>query len=227
MIPTILFFLLKYYRRHQPAKAARIQFIANKAGRTIGLVILCNLISLFSSSQEKNSAYTIYRNGSSIGSINFSQSITGNRTTLKLESEVKTRFIFTITANSKEETIYDNGIMTWSSIYRKTNGTEKANKKIKASGNSYTIYNGNKSETFNKYPIRYNMLSLYSTEPTTISHVYSDSFERFISIQKTADHKYKIELPDGNSNTYHYENGIMSKVEINSTFYSASIQLKK
>jgi len=227
MIPTILFFLLKYYKRHQPAKAARIQSIAKKAGRTIGLVILCNLISLFSSSQEKNSVYTIYRSGSAVGSINFSKSIAGNRTTLKLESEVKTRFIFTITANSKEETIYDNGIMTWSSIYRKTNGNEKANKKIKATGNSYTLYNGNKSEIQNNYPIRYNMLSLYATEPTEVSQVYSDSFEQFITIQKTADHKYKIELPDGNSNNYHYENGVLCKVDINSTFYSASIQLKK
>jgi hypothetical protein len=71
------------------------------------------------------------------------------------------------------------------------------------------------------------MLSLYSTEPTSVSQVYSDSFEQFIAIQKTADHKYKIELPDGNHNNYYYENGILSKVDINSTFYSASIQLKK
>lgn len=227
MIPTILFFLLRRYKRHHPAKAERIQSIVNRAGRTVGLVILCMVISLFSSSQEKKSVFTIYRNGSAIGSVNFSQSTCGNRTTLKLESEMKTRFIFSITANSKEETIYDNGIMTWSSIYRKTNGNEKANKKIKAFGNGYVIYNGSKSETFNKYPIRYNMLSLYATEPTEVSQVYSDSFEQLVAIQKTAEHKYKIVLPDGNYNNYNYENGMLSKVELNSTFYSANIQLKK
>jgi hypothetical protein len=227
MIPTIIFFLLRRYKRHHPAKAERIQLIVTRAGKAFGLVILCMVISLFSSSQEKRSVYIIYRNGSAIGSINFSQSTSGNRTSLKLESEMKTRFIFTITSSSIEETIYDKGIMIWSSIYRKMNGNEKANKKIKASGNNYIVYSGSKSEPLDKYPIRYNMLSLYAVEPTTISHVYSDTFEEFIAIHKIADHKYKIILPDGNYNYYHYENGILCKVEINSTFYSANIQLKK
>ena len=79
----------------------------------------------------------------------------------------------------------------------------------------------------NNYPIRYNMLSLYAAEPTEINQVYSDSFEQFIAVRKTADHKYKIVLPDGNYNNYNYENGMLSRVEINSTFYSASIQPKK
>lgn len=227
MIPTIIFFLLRRYKRHHPARAERIQLFVTRAGRMVGLVILCMVISLFSSSQEKKSVYTIYRNGNTIGSINFSQSIFGNRTTLKLESEMKTQFIFIIMSSSIEETVYDNGIMTWSSIYRKMNGNEKANKKIKAIGNNYIVYSGSKSETLDKYPIRYNMLSLYAMEPTAISQVYSDTFEEFIAIHKIADHKYKIVLPDGNYNNYYYENGMLCKVEINSTFYSANIQLKK
>lgn len=218
---------MRRYKRRHPARAERIQLFVTKAGRAAGLVILCMFISMFSTSQEKKSAYTIYRNGSAIGSINFSQSTSSNRTTLKLESEMKTRFIFIITSSSVEETIYDNGIMTWSSIYRKANGNEKTNKKIKTAGNNYIVYSGSKSETLDKYPIRYNMLSLYAMEPTAISQVYSDTFEEFIAIHKIADHKYKLVLPDGNYNNYYYENGKLCKVEINSTFYSANIQLKK
>jgi len=227
MIPTIIFLLLTRYRRHQTEKAERLIMLVTKVSRRMLLLILSIAITGLAFSQEKKLEYQIKRNGDVVGNINFNQSSVGNRTTLKLESELKTRFIFTITACTKEETIYDNGILTWSSIYRKTNGSEKANKKIKASGNGYVLYKDNKSETLNKYPIRYNMLSLYSKEPIAVSQVYSDVFEQFITIQKTAEHKYKIVLPDGNSNNYHYQNGMLSKVDISNTFYSACIQLKK
>jgi hypothetical protein len=48
-----------------------------------------------------------------------------------MESEVNTRFIFNFKAKAKEEVIYDNGIMTWSSIFRKLNGNVKVDKKTK------------------------------------------------------------------------------------------------
>ena len=227
MIPTILFFLLKRYSRYQPAKAERIQLLVTKTGRTVFMILLCTAISAIASSQEKKLEYQIKRNGTVVGDVHYTQNSYGNRTKLMIESEVKTKFIFTFTAKAQEEAIYDNGIMTWSFIYRKLNGNEKANKKTKAFGNSYTIFKGNKAESLNKYPIRYNMLSLYTTEPGSINQVYSDNFEQFIAIEKTAEHKYKIELPDGNYNNYYYENGVLSCIEVHHSLYSASIQLKK
>jgi len=227
MIPTIFFFLLKRYSRYQPAKAERIQSIVTKTGRAVFMILLCTAISAIASSQEKKLEYQIKRNGTVVGDIHYTQNSYGNRTKLMIESEVKTKFIFTFTAKAQEESIYDNGIMTWSFIYRKMNGSEKVNKKTKAFDNNYTIFKGSKSEMLNKFPIQYNMLSLYTTEPISISQVYSDNFEQFLDIQKSTDHKYKIELPDGNYNYYCYEEGILNKIEVHHSLYSATIQLKK
>jgi len=177
-------------------------------------------------SQEKKLEYRIKRNGDEVGTIRFSQIIAGNRTTLRLESEVKTRFIFTFSAKAKEEAIYDYGIMVWSSIYRKLNGNIKADKKTKAIGNSYTVFNGDKKETVNNYPVRYNMLSVYVLEPVSVSKVYSDNFQQLVDIIKTGDHVYEIKFPDGNYNEYHYVNGICSRVDVHHTLYSAVIELK-
>src|SRR4029079_2051380 len=137
-----------------------------------------------------------------VGNVWFTQNLSGNRITFKMESEVKTRLIFTFTAKAQEESIYDNGILTWSSIYRKMNGTIKADKKMKAIGNAYTIYKDNRSETVNHYPIYYNMLSMYTIEPTVFSKVYSDNFQQFLDIKTVNNHQYKIEFPDGNYNEY-------------------------
>lgn len=188
------------------------------------IVLLSVAISL--NSQEKKLEYNIKRNGDIVGNIHFIQSVAGNRTVLTMESEVNTRFIFNFKAKAREETIYDNGIMTWSSIFRKLNGNVKADKKTKAVGNTYTIYEGNKTETLKTYPIRYNMLSVYLTEPIDVSKVYSDNFKKQIEIQKIATHHYKIKFPDGTSNEYYYTNGICSKVEIHHSMYRATIELK-
>lgn len=193
---------------------------------TFYLLIIQLSLVISTNAQEKKLQYNIKRNGDVVGNIQFTQSIAGNRTILKLESEVKTRFIFTFTAKAQEEAIYDNGIMTWSSIYRKMNGSVKADKKTKAIGKVYTVYNGDRTETLNSYPIRYNMLSIYIAEPVSVAKVYSDNFQQQIDIQKIADHHYKIKFPDGNYNEYFYANGICSKVEIHHSFYSATIELK-
>jgi hypothetical protein len=183
-------------------------------------------ISTVSGAQNKNLSYNIKRNGDVVGAIQVAQVVSGNRTTLKLESEVKTKFIFTFTARANEETIYDNGVMTWSSIYRKMNGNVKADKKTKANGNSYVVYKGSKTETLNNYPIRYNMLSVYVLEPVGISRVYSDNFQQYVDIQQLAEHHYKIKFPDGNWNEYFYANGVCAKIFIHHSMYSATIELK-
>lgn len=189
------------------------------------LVVLLS-IAINTQAQQNKFEYTIKRNGDAVGTIHFTQGITGNRTVLTMESEVNTRFIFNFKANAKEEVIYDNGIMTWSSIYRKLNGKVKVDKKTKATGNAYTVFKGNKTETLTNYPIRYNMLSIYISEPVNVTQVYSDNFQRQVNIQKIADHHYKIKFPDGNYSEYFYTNGICSKVEIHHSLYRATIVLK-
>jgi len=192
------------------------------------LLLLVGLFSLMISTnaQEKKLEYNIKRNGDVVGNIHFIQGIAGSRTVLTMESEVNTRFIFNFKAKAKEEAIYDNGIMTWSSIFRKLNGNVKVDKKTKANGNTYTVYKGSKTETLNNYPIHYNMLNVYINEPVNISKVYSDNFQQQIDILKVADHHYKIKFPDGNYNEYFYTNGVCSKVEVHHSLYSATIELR-
>ena len=191
---------------------------------TLLVALLITMISI--NAQEKKLEYNIKRNGDVVGNIHFIQGTAGNRTVLTMESEVNTRFIFNFKAKAKEEVIYDNGIMTWSSIFRKLNGTIKVDKKTKANGSVYTVYKGSKKETLNNYPIRYNMLSVYIIEPVNITKVYSDNFQQQIDIQKIADHHYKIKFPDGNYNEYFYTNGVCSKIEIHHSLYSATIELR-
>ncbi len=226
MIPTLIYLLLRRYRKAHPDTILKIRKTVSRIGRIIALLIVFIAAANAVFSQERKLDYVIKRKGSEVGSLSFSLLSQGTKTWLKLESEVRTRFILLFTAKAKEESIYENGILTWSSIYRKMNGHEKANKKTRLSGNNYVISKGNESETLNNYPIRYNMLCLYTQEPSAGTQVYSDNFQQFLDIQVIAPHHYKIRFPDGNSSEYFYRNGICIKVKVNHSLYSATIELK-
>src|SRR6185436_16951290 len=178
-------------------------------------------------SQSRTLTYQIVRNGNKVGTLQFSETSMGDMDHLKMESDVNTRFVFKFTAHSNEEAVYYNGVLLRSSIYRQLNGTEKVNKQHQAGNQQYVIHAGERTEVTKNYPITYNMLSLYSKEPDNVNQVYSDNFQRFIAIQKTDQHKYKVTLPDGNYNYYYYRNGVLNLVEIHHSLYSANIVLIK
>jgi len=227
---VLIIWLIKHYRENNKGKMAGVApKIAKKYLPFVAAILLLIILLIFSTnsySQNKKFNYQIIRNGDKVGSLLFSETSTDDLDYLKMESDVKTRLIFTFTAHASEEAVYNNGILLRSSIYRRLNGTEKANKQHEATGNrQYLIRTGKTSEFTKTYPITYNMLSLYSKEPENISKVYSDNFQTFLAIEKAASHKYKITLPDGNYNYYYYKNGILNLVEVHHSFYSANIIL--
>ena len=226
MIPVLIIWLIRRYREKN--KRRNVPILPKNSKKylcSVSVVLFLILLSVKSHSQNKALTYQIVRNGNMVGTLRFSETSTGDMDHLKMESDVKTRFVFTFTAHSNEEAVYHNGVLLHSSIYRKLNGTEKANKQHQAGNQQYIIHAGERTEITKNYPITYNMLSLYSKEPENISQVYSDNFQRFLAIQKTDQHRYKITLPDGNYNYYYYKNGVLNLVEVHHSLYSANIVL--
>jgi hypothetical protein len=233
MIPALIFWLIKQYRQADNNREF-FQIILNKIyfsrTRIAGIVLTILLLFTFTSvnAQTRELTYQILNGVKNVGMIHFSETNTLDARQLKMESQVKARILFlTFSGNAKEEAVYKNGILYHSSIYRQMNGKEKANKQCQSVNNQYVIQSGGNSEVTHTYPITYNMLCLYSTEPIHIEKVYSDNFQRFIEIKKLDEHKYKISLPDGTTNYYYYKDGVLAFVESNSTWYSVVIMLKK
>ncbi len=229
MIPVFIIWLIRRYRRNQHSTKNSETALKKLKKHLQHITVILLLINLFfglrANSQNKLLSYQILRNRNKVGTLRFSEITNGGMDYLKMESDVKTKFIFTFTAHAKEEAVYYNGVLLRSSIYRQLNGNEKANKQHRADNRQYIILKGKDSAVTKNYPITYNMLSLYSKEPENLSRAYSDNFETFLSIQKVDIHKYKITLPDGNYNYYCYKDGVLGLVEVHHSLYSASIVL--
>jgi hypothetical protein len=155
----------------------------------------------------------------------FSEMVFEETDSLRLEYRVKTKFIWTFVAEAKEMTVFKNGILRESSIYRRLDGKEKINKRQRAQNGKYVITAGANSSEVKSYPITYDMLNLYSKEPVNIRKVFSGNFESTLNIEKIGDHKYKVSLPDNSYNYYFYRDGILNEIEVHHTLYSAKIIL--
>jgi hypothetical protein len=187
--------------------------------------LLMFLLPAISRAQQRNLVYTIKRNGNKVGSMKITEICEGGKTTYTLLSEVSTGFILRFRAKAQEEAVYNNGIMSYSFVYQKINGSEKINRLTRQVGSNYIITDNGKEERFESSPIRYNMVRLYTHEPSNILQIFSDKFQQNLKLQKTGIHQYKICFPDGNSNEYYYQDDVCTRIIINHTFYSAIIEL--
>ena len=175
--------------------------------------------------QQVKLLYNVKKGDNVIGSFIVTENTNGSNKTLALESHIKTSFIVTIEVDAKEESMFQNGVVYTSSVYRKVNGSVKVDKKMRAFNNGYVIESGKKRDTVCCTKIEYNLMNMYTIEPVTIAKVYSDAYQKFIPIKKAEPHVYRIDIPDGSYNKYFYKNGRCVKVEIHQTLYTVTMEL--
>jgi hypothetical protein len=230
MIPFLIYIFLKKYRNQTSAETGlQLNKFLQTRLRIIFtgiLVILLALIPVLSRSQNLQLNYKITQGGDDIGWLRLEKNIFGNTSKLLLISEIKTRIFFRITVCTKETSTFENGKLTYSSQFRKTNGSTKLNNQTRLVAQKYEVEKNGEKENLPISFISTNLLSLYFQEPAGISQVYCDNQESFARIIKTDDGGYKVKFPDGNSNCYYYKGGVCTKVMISHTFYSAEIILK-
>jgi len=187
--------------------------------------VLFFLFLITSSAQEKTVHYNVLRNGTVIGQMQFYQKTNNDEIFLKISSQVQTQFIFGINVKTEEGSYFKNGKLVSSYVKRQVNGKEKANKTTQLINSNYNTIAENKKGQIKEQYIDYNLMLLYSREPVSQNQVYSDSFQQFLAIKKTDLHSYRIVLPDGNYNDYHFQNGLCQKVELHHSLFTINIQI--
>ena len=162
--------------------------------------------------------------GNSIGWVKIDKNDSASNCLITLGSEIKKRVIFLFTIIENQEVLFQNGLMMRSYVYRSINKDIKANKRTSFQGTYYQVTKETSSNAVALNRIDYNFLSLYFLEPVNIKQVYSDNFEQLLNIEKISNY-YKIKLPDGNTTSYYYTNGICSKVKVEQSLFTIEFVL--
>lgn len=225
MIPALTIWLFKKYGRPFLIKHnitfSGVMLPLKKLSITILFVAISSLVF----AQEQTLNYNVLHSGNTVGHMKLQQVKDGDDTFLKIASDVKMRFVFSIQVNIQEDSHYRNGKLLCSHVSRKVNGKQKADKLTKANGDCYQLTDDGKISSINQKQISNNLTMMYLQEPVGLSQIYSDNFQQFVQVKQVESHTYRINLPDGNYNYYTYTNGVCSKVDIHHSLYTIQIQL--
>lgn len=182
-------------------------------------------LSIAAQAQEQKLQYTIQRGGQKVGDLTFLQTTTGTKTVYAVESHVKLKMLLSITVQAWENSVFENNVLQFSSLLRKVNGREHANKQVKKTGSGLTVSGNGAGKQMKNFVVKYSTHCLYAAEPLHFTLVFSDNYQQFVPIKKVAERHYKVTFPDGNSNEYFYENGICKRIRVKSSLFDAEFVL--
>jgi len=191
------------------------------------LIHFALFLSIVSFTQRSVLTYNVVQNNDVIGWLKLDKRDSANSSFIKFSSEIKKRVVFLFTIIEKQEAFFQNGIMTYSYVYRKINDNIKVNKFTTYVSGHYLVKKDKSSTPLMLNNIAYNQLSLYFYEPATIQQVYSDNYEQYLKIEKSGNQYYTLKLPGGNKNTYYYSNGICTKVKVEQSLFTVEFILVK
>ncbi len=130
-------------------------------------------------------------------------------TNYNIESRNEFKVFTTFSYDSELDVNYING------SYLQSVSTAHLNKKLRDS--SYVMFNSKQQKyegTYNQKRqciaspgIRYSVAHMYFDEPEDKDSIFSETYLEYCPLIKTGDHEYQLELPDGNRNSYKYEDG--------------------
>jgi len=201
-------------------------FLALQLKKELLILMLLIFFYFHSAGQEKILYYDVMRNGNVIGYLILTQKIKDSAVYLELKSEVKTSFLF-FSYDSKvvENALFENGQIIHSSYYKKENGKEISVHTKKSDGYFKVLANDDK--VFQSYlSLHNNMLQLYCNSPDGDLKVYSNHYQKLLDLKKVAENRYRLMLPDGDSNYYNYKNGICTQVDVERALFTIHFVLR-
>jgi hypothetical protein len=217
MLPIFIFWLIKQFGRKQFRKIVHENGTHLTALFLLAAFISCSFKN--ADAQQRILKYNIMHNGECKGSMVLTEENKGKVKHIKIESDVKVRFILSFKIHSVEEAIFEDGVLVYSLLYRTINGDEKLNQQLQLNGSVYKITCKGDCDEIPAYPVHNTILSLYCFEPINVTTVYSDSFRKYVTVERKTDGVYKVALPNGNTNFYSYKDGVCVKVDVQQSFY--------
>lgn len=174
----------------------------------------------------KNLKYDILRSGKVVGEMNAFMKKNNAGIEYTTESKITMSVLLSVDVYNRVSGYFVNGELQKGGIVRKVNGKIKADTQIIRNNGKYIITDPETSTTLST-KIGYTTACLMYIEPLNSRQVFSEVFKKFLDIKKLSDHKYALQLPDGNENVYTYKDGHCAEVDIKSPVADLTIRLKK
>lgn len=158
--------------------------------------------------------FDIVRNERVIGSLEANRTVSGTNTYYKSFTEINTGFIVRIKVDHKYDVVFNGGQLRQADVRITVNDKLHAKTITKWKNSSYLIAENTVEVTTFTDLINHATILLYFEEPISISSSYSEQEASFNSIVPLGNHTYKKTNTMGRENIYHYEKGVLKKIEV-------------
>lgn len=174
---------------------------------------------------SKNVTYNVVKNNKVIGTIRINQYDAGDSIIYDLESNILAKFILEFNVTGKEKSIYKNGVLVYSSVYRVVNNKVKVNHNISYSAGQYQLKSSDEVTHLKMKEIEQNLIKLYFFEPKGIETVYCDNLNQMVAVKPLGSGKYRVDFSNSAYNIFHYVNGKCVRIDANSNLFNVTLIL--
>ena len=172
---------------------------------------------------KKLMVFNVLKNDKIIGTIEIEKHESENTITYHLNSEIKTNFILKFKIIGKETYVFKNGILEYSSLFRKVNDKVKVDQSLVYENGDYHLKKSDKDLALDLEAIQQNLITLYFQEPKNTKTVYCDNQSEMLDIQNIRDGVYKVNFSSNKYNIFYYENGKCVKIEAVSPIFNVTL----
>jgi hypothetical protein len=188
------------------------------------LLILLTLITTTTNSQQLN--YSIYRGNTYHGSINITKSEHEKKSKYALNASASVKLFASYTIDDNLDATYTNGNLQKAHAVRYYNGKVKLDSETKYNKNQYSIKNLDGHSVLHLDSITWSTIMLYYLEPIGVSMIFSEAYQTFFPLEALSNNRYVLHLPNGNSTTYLYKNGLCTEVKSISSLFTLTFKLE-
>ena len=224
MIPLLLLYLFKKFKRNiaTSIRKEEIKKIASKV-KAFFFALAVVISFSFTDFNSKIITYHVIKNDVLIGTIEINKRVIDDSVIYLSESHIKAKFLFTFNVAAREKSIYKNGVLVYSSIFRTLNNKIKTDNEIVLDNGQYKLQSRGNSKTLNFNYINQNLITLYFEEPKETGYVFCDNLRTMSKITPIGSNRYKVELTNGAYNIFHYKNGQCVKINAVSKLFNVTL----
>lgn len=192
--------------------------------KIIPVVVISLLLTGGVKAQESEIEFSILKNNKSIGKLQIEKKDSATYTNYDLSSRIEASFIKKFRVKAKENFLFKDGQLIYSSIQRSINEKENHPKKLVYKQDQYIINDESGSRVLPKASINYNLVMLYFQEPRNIKSVYCDNQQVMVKVKRIGTNQYRIDFPDGASNVFNYREGKCVQVDVHGKFFKVRLR---
>ena len=225
MIPALILYLIKRFKRksNSSKNSNAIKKLSAKLKSILFLVAITSFFAFTNIEERKALTYNVLKNNKVIGVIKIDKSALADSVVYTLESEIKAKFLFKFNITGKEKSIYRNGKLVYSSVFRTLNKKPKTNHEIVLKDGKYQLHSSKTLQNLELDLVKQNLITLYFKEPIGVTSIFCDNLMKTVRIKPLGNSKYKVDFSNGKYNIFHYNDGKCIKIEAVSNLFSVTL----